>query len=405
MDGRVKTLHPDAPRRHPRAPRPSRRPGGARRARHRPRSTWSSSTCIRSSSSREPGDRRSTSWSKQIDIGGPSHGPRGGQEFPRRARRRRSGGLSARCSRRSTTTPTPRVPVRARCGRRSRTPAHYDTRDRGDAGDGRARRRRCSTRQPRRRCDPYGGVCGSRSRRSATCDTARIPHQPAAWYPSVRRQPSVGFSGADDSSGQGALVHEPARPRRRRAHRPRVRRAGGGRRSSTRTRAARRSGDRPPTPTCARAMPTAVPAFGGIVGLNRADRCRRPPRRSSRRSSKPSSRRRSTTRRAAGARDEGEHARRRRPTSIRRCSDGVRRRSDRFSAAMLVQQRDRVVEAASPWSAGALPEGLARRHEAAADGEEWEALRFAWRDLRAREVEHGDLHRRHSGRSRSAPVR
>ena len=26
--------------------------------------------------------------------------------------------------------------------------------------------------------------------------------------------------------------------------------------------------------------------------------------------------------------------------------------------------------------------------------EEWEALRFAWRDLRAREVEHRDLHRR-----------
>ena len=47
---------------------------------------------------------------------------------------------------------------------------------------------------------------------------------------------------------------------------------------------------------------------------------------------------------------------------------------------MLVQQRDEVTEARSPWNAktlrGCRPEG---RDEARADRAEWGALRFAWR--------------------------
>jgi phosphoribosylaminoimidazolecarboxamide formyltransferase/IMP cyclohydrolase len=47
--------------------------------------------------------------------------------------------------------------------------------------------------------------------------------------------------------------------------------------------------------------------------------------------------------------------------------------------AMVSQQRDDVSEARRPWSAGSLPDGLrvvTKRHPT---GEEWEALRFAWR--------------------------
>ena len=47
--------------------------------------------------------------------------------------------------------------------------------------------------------------------------------------------------------------------------------------------------------------------------------------------------------------------------------------------AMLVQQRDRVVEAASPWSPATLPEGLKIVTKRQPTAEEWEALRFAWR--------------------------
>src|SRR5262249_29147128 len=47
--------------------------------------------------------------------------------------------------------------------------------------------------------------------------------------------------------------------------------------------------------------------------------------------------------------------------------------------AVLVQERDRVVEARAPWAADRLPEGVkvvTRRQPTPA---EWEALRFAWR--------------------------
>jgi phosphoribosylaminoimidazolecarboxamide formyltransferase/IMP cyclohydrolase len=46
--------------------------------------------------------------------------------------------------------------------------------------------------------------------------------------------------------------------------------------------------------------------------------------------------------------------------------------------AMLVQERDRVAEAQSPW-AGALPEGLRVVTKRQPTDEEWRALRFAWR--------------------------
>ena len=48
-------------------------------------------------------------------------------------------------------------------------------------------------------------------------------------------------------------------------------------------------------------------------------------------------------------------------------------------AGILVQERDRVIEARRPWRAGALPEGLRVVTRRQPDADEWTALRFAWR--------------------------
>ncbi len=47
--------------------------------------------------------------------------------------------------------------------------------------------------------------------------------------------------------------------------------------------------------------------------------------------------------------------------------------------AMLLQERDRVVEAQPPWSADRLPDGVTVVTKRQPTAEEWEALRFAWR--------------------------
>ena len=46
---------------------------------------------------------------------------------------------------------------------------------------------------------------------------------------------------------------------------------------------------------------------------------------------------------------------------------------------ILVQERDRVVEAAKPWGASSRPDGLRVVTKRQPTAEEWEALRFAWR--------------------------
>jgi phosphoribosylaminoimidazolecarboxamide formyltransferase/IMP cyclohydrolase len=48
-------------------------------------------------------------------------------------------------------------------------------------------------------------------------------------------------------------------------------------------------------------------------------------------------------------------------------------------AGVLVQERDRVIEALAPWRAGALPEGVRVVTKRQPTADEWEALRFAWR--------------------------
>src|SRR5438067_5807479 len=48
-------------------------------------------------------------------------------------------------------------------------------------------------------------------------------------------------------------------------------------------------------------------------------------------------------------------------------------------AGVLVQQRDRVIEAREPWRAAALPDGVRVVTKRQPTAEEWDALRFAWR--------------------------
>jgi len=48
-------------------------------------------------------------------------------------------------------------------------------------------------------------------------------------------------------------------------------------------------------------------------------------------------------------------------------------------AGVLVQQRDRVVEASQPWTSDRLPDGLRVVTKRQPNAAEWEALRFAWR--------------------------
>ena len=72
LGGRVKTLHPVDPRRHPRPPRPRRRHARRSRSTASSRSTWSSATCIRSA---HVANRRGVAEAEviaNIDVGGPT---------------------------------------------------------------------------------------------------------------------------------------------------------------------------------------------------------------------------------------------------------------------------------------------------------------------------------------------
>ena len=88
-------------------------------------------------------------------------------------------------------------------------------RDGGGAGASRAaagRRRRAPVADDDRRC-----------RRSGTCATARTR---TSRRRGTRKSRATALGARRVAAGQGTVVHEPARPRRRRAHRARVRRAG-----------------------------------------------------------------------------------------------------------------------------------------------------------------------------------
>ena len=72
LDGRVKTLHPHDPRRHPGAARPSRAPRDPRGARHRAdRPRGGEPLPLRGTAAEGMGDEATI---EMIDIGGPAHG-------------------------------------------------------------------------------------------------------------------------------------------------------------------------------------------------------------------------------------------------------------------------------------------------------------------------------------------
>ena len=226
------------------------------------------------------------------------------------------------------------------------------------------------------------------------------PHQPAAWYAD---RAGAGLQRRRDQAGQGAVLHQPARPRRRGAHRARVRRAGGGghqaRQPVRRGHRRRRS---PQAYVTARDA-DALSAFGGIIGLNRALDVE--------------------TAQAivttfieaviAPAVDEAALAILAAKKNLRvltadfapfrdAARPGVELRS--ILGGVLVQERDRVVEARDA-VARAAGDGAARRDDASADGGgvAGAALRLA--RLRAHQVEHDPVHRRRIAPAPSAPAR
>ena len=155
-------------------------------------------------------------------------GARGRQEFPRRARGCRPGDydrvLAAACA--------PDGPALA---------FRFDLARRAIRAHGRLRPDDCDdARATFAWTKPTASSCASAPAARRVCPTiwqptltklrdlryGENPHQAGAWYRDERRS---GFGGGDRPPGQGTVVHEPARSRRGRAHRARVRRAGGGR--------------------------------------------------------------------------------------------------------------------------------------------------------------------------------
>ena len=234
MDGRVKTLHPAlhggilARRDRPDDLAALERPG------HRPHRSSSSSICIRSSKAAANPDDAVRELVEEIDIGGPSMVRAAAKNFrdvlvvvdpadyPRLLDGARRG-------------PEPRVSLRADA---QGVRAHRGVRHRRSLRTlVHGRRRRRSVRATRRQsAAPLGRPPRAVARRrSAICATARTRISrrlvsPARASPDGGRD--AGLGDARRCSGQGAVVHEPARPRCRRADRARVRRAGGGRRQA-----------------------------------------------------------------------------------------------------------------------------------------------------------------------------
>ena len=236
---------------------------------------------------------------------------------------------------------------------------------------------------------PAAGAAACRCRRCRDLRYGENPHQPAAL---VRARPVPRPRGRPRAAGQGTVVHQPARPRRRRPHRPGIREpAACGHQAHE---PVRRGDGRAalPKPTCAPATPTPLSAFGGIVGLQ------------------PAARRRH----GQGHRLHVHRMRRSlRPSTPRRCGAGRQAqpawswRDFRPFAAGGTSRRRRPVDSRRPCSCSAAtassrptlrgPTGrrvhpLAGRHETAADGGGVAGPPLRVACLRAREVEHHSLH-------------
>ena len=232
MDGRVKTLHPAIHggilARRDRADDLA----GLARPRHRPRRSRRRqpvSVCRRRGQSRHAVRRARRGNRHRRAVAG----PRGRQEFPRRARHGRSGRLPAR-ARGARRDAQPRLPVRSRaqghCPHRGLR--HRDCRD---ARDHPAEWRHVRARRAAEGPDPFAERLDLSLEKIRDLRYGENPHQRAAWYSgglSGRRLRSIRLQPDDDSPGQGTVVHEPARPGCRGTNGPRVRRASGRRREA-----------------------------------------------------------------------------------------------------------------------------------------------------------------------------
>ena len=282
--------------------------------------------------------------------------------------------------------------------------AAYDTAIAATLRDDHASTAIASSGDARRRAgaaSPIASTC--RSRRSAICATARTR---------TSRRRGIGRLG-----GVGAR-----RPRRRRrscrarscrtrtcsiSTRPRASRSSSTSRrpssSSTRIRAAPRPATSPADAYVRARDADSLAAFGGIVALNRpldvadgrgdrVDVHRGGDRAVGRRRRRAPILARKTNMRVVTA-DFAALTRGASSFAVDSRRD-ARRRSATSSS-----------EARQPWSAASLPDGLrvVTKRQPTAGGMGGAALCLA--HLRAREVEHGDLHRRAAGRSRSAPAR
>ena len=220
MDGRVKTLHPQDPRRHPRPAPRGRRPGRGRAAHGIGLIDVVVVNLYPFARTAADPAAAFDDLVEQIDIGGPEPGARRRQELPRRARRgrpRRLPGGARRARRADGRPPALRFDLARRAFAHT---AAYDTTiapvlDDGDAtttASPIARSGAAGARPPRRR-----------GRQVRDLRYGENPHQPAAWY-AVGDGP--GSRRGRRRAGQGAVLHQPARPRRGGAHRAGVRRAG-----------------------------------------------------------------------------------------------------------------------------------------------------------------------------------
>ena len=377
MDGRVKTLHPAlhggilARRDHPDDLRRSPATGSAS-------SMSSSSICIRSSRRRRSRASAFDELVEEIDIGGPQLVRAAAKNF-RDVLVVVDPGDYPKLLDGARPDADARVPLRAdaqgaRAHRRVRhgdraTLATIDLH--GDTFERRAAaRRRCARRPPR---------SGARQdSRSAIRRESRISAPPGIGtrMPARRRIGCRRSRRRDHPAGQGAVVHEPARSRRGRAHRARIRRAGGRRDQAHQS---VRRGDRHVGRRRVRAGPRRrrLAAFGGIVALNRPlDRA-------------AAEAIVSTFIEAVIAPAVEPDARADPGRASRTCassspiSSGLQKRRasrcGRSSARALVQERDSVRRSAAAVDAARLPEGLRVVTKRQPSAEEWEALRFAWR--------------------------
>ena len=192
--------------------------------------------------------------------------PLGGQEPRARRRGRRSGRLRARCWPSSTTTATMSAGTRASSWPARPSPTPPPTTAPSPRTWGGIEAPEAALADFPRDAAPRRGTAARSLRYGEN------PHQKAAFYRARGRQargPSL--ARRRGAAGQGALLQQPARPRRRHEAVRRVRGAGGGDHQAHQP--VRRGGRR------RRAWPTAyrraretdpVSAFGGIVAVNRA---------------------------------------------------------------------------------------------------------------------------------------